>query len=89
MAIVANDPKNLPTKILQIKMSQISLLGADFFKMIDVEHNPSLGKETEKYYMLNTNSAVSWLQPSTELQTYHFFIRLAAKQGYNHVMIIK
>jgi len=82
MAIVVNDPEKLPIKILQINMSQASFLSF-------ILKRPGIGLERDNYFIIRTDSNVSWLQPTQELQSYHLFLRQYFRKGFTYLMIMK
>ena len=90
MAIIVNDPNNLPPRILQIKLSEVSFINKEFMeKMNKTNEHAGTGIERYNYYMVSTDSNVSWLQRTQELMNYHYFLNIAKRKGFTYLMIIK
>lgn len=82
--------KEHPIKIFQVNLSALKFLSPGFFTQI-MEDNKQveLGIERNNYYLIRTSAHVSWLQPTKELKSYHLFLNICSRKGFNHLMIIK
>jgi hypothetical protein len=86
MAIIVNDPENLPIRIFQIEMSKVSsFINKEFLDSIT--ERKEIGIKRNNYYFIATNSSIGWLQPTEALKTYHYFLGLCRKIGYDFLMI--
>ena len=87
MAIIVNNPENLPTTIFVVNLSKISTFAnEEFLNSITKKH----GVARNDYYLVPTDGNITWLQPTKELTGYHTFLRiLRVKKGFKYLMIIK
>lgn len=85
-SINVTDPANLPIAIFQISLSQVSTFMTENFldKMVNKKE---VGIKRDNYFMLNTNSNISFLQKTRELEAYHAFLHICMKKGFKLLMI--
>lgn len=89
MAIIVNDPNKLPITILQVDMSKVPLFTKDFLDELTKRKDGKGGIKRDNYYLLSTESNISWLQPTKQLGQYHLLLRLLRiKKGFHYLMVI-
>jgi hypothetical protein len=89
MSIVVNDPKELPISIFQVPLSKVPFVSIEFLDSITKQTQKKEGIKNNNYYLLPTQSKVSWLQPSKELANYHMLLKLVrTKRHCAYLMII-
>lgn len=90
MAIIVNNPENLPVKIFTIYLSEVShFISESFLESITKSIQAKFGIKRNNYYLLPTEGNITWLQPTRELVKFHFFLRLLkVRKGYTYIMIV-
>jgi hypothetical protein len=89
MAKVVNDPQELPVNIIQLKLSRVPFLSKEFLDSVIKKTQPKSGIKKNNYYLVPTDAQISWLQPTKQLQQYHYILKmLRIKKGYTYLMII-
>lgn len=82
MSVVVNDPANLPINIMVVYISSKRFI--KFLNEIVIRND--IGVKRNDYFVINTRSMISWLQPNEELQLWHRFLYECRTRGFSLIM---